>query len=74
MHLIVCETVAAITTHAREVTPDNPISYNGSNGKTMTLCGSKVGWDLQYDDVGMTRCRDCIELLRLVEYSELDAY
>lgn len=64
MRLVACETVAAITTHVREVTPDAPFSDCGSNGETYTLCGSKVGWDLKYTTPAEARCKDCIEKLR----------
>ncbi len=70
MYLIACETTAAITTHAREVIPANPVSYSGSNGKTKTLCGSRVGWDLQYTGVENIRCRDCIDKVSRREVGE----
>lgn len=57
--MVVCETVAAITLHLREPTKDQPVNYGGSDGKTLTLCGMKVGWDTKIP-VSQARCSKCI--------------
>ena len=66
--LVVCETVAAITTHLRRVTPGHPVRLSGRpSPQPLTLCGNKAAWDTRIPvrrqdrggsvDVG---CRDCM--------------
>lgn len=59
---VVCETVHAITTHARVIGPSGP--RYGGGADTRALCGSVVAWDtripLNMDNV---RCRKCRAVL-----------
>lgn len=43
--LILCETVVAITVHARRLGPKGPQLLGGYD--TDTLCGVQPGWDIQ---------------------------
>ena len=56
----ICETTAAITTHLRWIGPNDKPNYNGSTGDLLTLCGMRVGWDLEFDK--RAQCRKCIEM------------
>ena len=59
--LIVCETVAAITTHLRELEDAEEPNYHGHRTPApKTLCGSDVGWDTRLP-MGSARCRVCLE-------------
>ena len=56
--LSVCETVAAITTHARMLTKKGRFLHGGADSKT--LCGQKPAWDLRGEVSTKTvRCRTC---------------
>ena len=57
--LIVCETLAAITTHVRLLTTQGPLFEGASDSPPRALCGAKVAWDtlLPLSTVG---CRNCI--------------
>lgn len=63
--LVICETVAAITTHLRIVTTAHPICLGGhASPKPRTLCDLDVGWDTQLpvrheDGVLTARCGHC---------------
>ena len=57
--LIGCESTAAIVPHIREVTPEQPISYTGSDGTTYTLCNMRVGWDIIIP-LDHARCKKCL--------------
>jgi len=59
--LVVCETVAAIVTHLRELQPGEEPCYSGRRrADAKTLCGMTVGWDTRIP-VGEETCRRCIE-------------
>lgn len=58
--LVVCETVAAITTHLREVTPETPLNYGGHHPRPKALCGAEIAWDTKLP-LTDTRCRGCIQ-------------
>lgn len=61
--LSVCKTVAAITTHLREIGPKG-YCYNGG-ADTLTLCGFAAAWDLmQAVDLQNVRCRECRGIYR----------
>jgi hypothetical protein len=60
MTLSVCESVAAIVLHLREVV-DGDVNYSGSIPDRMTLCGTKVGWDTK-DQLAHANCRDCLTI------------
>lgn len=59
--LVVCETVAAIVLHLREV-GDGEINYNGRDAYAETLCGADVGWDTK-DELAASNCRDCLTIM-----------
>ena len=61
MKLSVCESVAAIVLHLREVV-DGDVNYSGSIPERMTLCGMGVGWDTK-DDLVHATCRDCLTIM-----------
>jgi hypothetical protein len=56
--LIVCETVAAITTHLRRLTAVGP-KWGGA-ADTLALCGAKVSWDTRIPVEG-AECSRCTE-------------
>jgi hypothetical protein len=60
--LVVCETVAAITTHARRVDEATPIRLSGHSSEVLSLCGAKVAWDtrLPIEAVRCLRCREAL--------------
>lgn len=60
--LVICETVAAITLHLREVTTDSPIKLGGHWPRPLALCGAEVSWDTQIP-VSSVRCRGCIKVM-----------
>jgi hypothetical protein len=62
--LVVCESVAAITTHLRVITPEVPVNLHGHHPRLPALCGTLVAWDTQIP-VRMGRCRDCRHLAGL---------
>lgn len=57
--LVTCETTAAISLHAREVTERHPVKLGGHYNGPLTLCGRVVGWDTQrpLGGVSCTRCK-----------------
>lgn len=69
-NLVICETVAAITTHLRRVTPEHPVRLGGHpSPKPLTLCGRDVGWDTQIpvrgpDGAVECGCRRCLRAWR----------
>jgi hypothetical protein len=77
---IICETIAAITTHVRRVDALTPVRLGGhihDRGPVLALCGKKVAWDtrLPLGAIGCALCRARIEQLRsesdeVVEYRE----
>lgn len=59
MRLLLCETISAICWHLREETDDKPKMLTGSDGNTFTLCGSRVGWDVNNRRPENAACREC---------------
>jgi hypothetical protein len=58
---IVCETVAAITLHLRELGLYEEPCYTGfRRPQPQTLCGMGVGWDTHIQ-LGQETCSACIE-------------
>lgn len=57
--LVVCESVAAVTTHLRDMStvPFNP---SGRYPRPRSLCGAEVAWDTRIP-VSNARCRTCRE-------------
>lgn len=58
MTLIVCESIAAVTTHLREVTDIAP-NYGGHVKRPKALCGAEIAWDTRLP-VGAARCLACM--------------
>lgn len=58
---VVCESVAAITTHLRKV-GDTPISLSGFAKRPRALCGTEVAWDTR-SPVEFARCRECRDVM-----------
>lgn len=56
--LVVCESVAAITTHLRIVTVETPISLSGFHPRPTALCGMEVAWDTKIP-TRFARCKAC---------------
>lgn len=64
MMLVVCESVAAITTHLREVTDATPIRLSGhAPPRPPSLCGIDIAWDTKLP-LGAARCAACITKAR----------
>ena len=64
---VVCESEAAIVTHARVLDERHPlISYSGHVDRPRALCGSEVAWDTRstWNLKGSVRCRDCLDALK----------
>lgn len=59
MNLVVCETVAAITTHLREVSDEYPIKLGGHSNKPKALCGREINWDTRLP-ISSARCTKCL--------------
>jgi hypothetical protein len=55
--LIVCETLAAITTHLRIVGPEG-VRLSGHWPRPKTLCGMEASWDTRLP-LEAARCREC---------------
>ena len=64
---IICETVAAITTHLRRVGAIQP-SFSGHRDRPRTLCGMEAAWDTQLP-ISAMRCRKCKDALASLEVS-----
>lgn len=62
MDLVVCETIAAITTHARRIDASSPIRLSGHSGEVFALCGAKIAWDTQLP-IEAVRCSQCRQAL-----------
>ncbi len=60
MRLVICETVAAITPHLREVTTTHPIRLGGHSDKPKALCGREINWDTELP-LSAARCSKCLE-------------
>lgn len=65
MTFVVCETVAAITTHLRRVTDEWPLNYSGhvryldgQPRRPRALCNAEISWDTKLP-ISSTRCRTC---------------
>ncbi len=56
--IVVCETVAAIVLHLREV-GEGKVNYSGRDAYALTLCCVPVGWDTKHE-VSEATCRTCI--------------
>lgn len=56
--MVVCETMAAITTHLRVVDDEHPIRLSGHSVPPATLCGMSAAWDTQLP-LNATRCNAC---------------
>jgi hypothetical protein len=63
VELVVCETVAAITTHLRKITAEHPINYSGFSRRPKTLCDKDAAWDTKLP-LNSTRCRVCLAVAR----------
>lgn len=60
MTLIACESTAAYTVHAREVTDAAPIRCGGhSTPRPEALCGMEIAWDTELP-LSAVRCRVCL--------------
>lgn len=58
--LVVCESTAAVVTHAREVTDLTPIRLGGhAMPLPLTLCGTEAAWDTRLS-LSAVRCRTCL--------------
>lgn len=66
MTLIVCSTVAAITTHLREVTNEHPLSLSGHHPQPLSLCGMNIAWDTKLP-ISSARCNICRSKRALLE-------
>jgi hypothetical protein len=69
---VVCETIAAITTHLRIVTAEHPIRLSGHWPRPLTLCRMEAGWDTQIpvrrrDGTIAARCRHCLAELAMMD-------
>jgi hypothetical protein len=64
---VVCESVAAITPHARRVDAVHPVRLSGHGGDVHALCGARIAWDtrLPIDAVQCTKCRDRLVALEV---------
>jgi hypothetical protein len=56
--LVVCESVAAITTHLR-IVDETPINLSGFSERPFALCGMEIAWDTRLP-LGAARCRACL--------------
>jgi hypothetical protein len=64
---VVCESVAAITTHFRQLGDDvPPINLSGFAKRPKALCGTEIGWDTQLP-ASSVRCAWCLEHRRAIE-------
>jgi len=75
---IVCETIAAITSHVRLVDESTPPRLGGhihDRGPVLALCGRKIAWDTRLP-LFAVRCAECVARIeRLVESGEsVDEY
>lgn len=62
MKLVVCETVAAISTHLRDV-GEVPINYGGHMlPRPKALCKAQIAWDTRLP-ISATRCTVCLRVL-----------
>lgn len=59
--MVVCETVAAITTHAR-IVDGRGVKYGGWYQGPTAICGAKLGWDTRLPTSAI-RCRSCLTAL-----------
>lgn len=67
MKLVACESTAAITLHAREVTDVTPVKLGGHRSpRPVTLCGTEAAWDTT-SPLAAVRCRVCLEKMRARE-------
>jgi hypothetical protein len=57
--LVVCESIAAITTHLRDAEVVEP-NYGGHHPRPAALCGSAIAWDTKLP-LGAARCRPCLD-------------
>ncbi len=66
--VVVCETMAAYTTHAR-IVDARGIRMSGWHDGPKTPCGSQVAWDTEIPTTpGSIRCRSCLsELAKMVK-------
>jgi len=68
--LIVCETVAAITTHLRELADDEEPNYHGHRTPApKTLCGVGMGWDTRLP-IESARCLGCLVARDIIVQAE----
>lgn len=67
---VVCESVAAIVTHLREVTKEHPISLSGhSFPRPRSLCDREMAWDTRLP-ISSARCRDCREASGITDWEK----
>ena len=62
--LVICETVAAISTHYRLLSPEFPFKPGGHHPRPSTFCAKAVGWDTELpttrpDGSLAVKCREC---------------
>lgn len=62
--VVICETLAAIALHIRELEEAEKPNYSGTSTEKKTLCGATVGWDTKHRETDAT-CRACIRLNRI---------
>jgi hypothetical protein len=61
---IVCETVAAIVTHIRQLTPNHPANYSGHKPpRPLALCGSAIAWDMKLP-LDTATCSMCLRVAK----------
>lgn len=64
--LVVCESVAAITTHLRDFS-DIARNYGGHWPKPLALCGAVISWDTKLP-LTSARCLRCRELATGIKF------